>query len=160
MAVKTAKRPRPAAAAKKAPRQVPGSYWELVKRFPLICIRDDDHLDEALEVLDRLLKQVRDEGAQEYLDVLTELVGAYEDEHVPIPDVSEADVLRELIRSNGLGQMELAKAVGISQSTISNILNGTRQLTKGQVIKLAKFFHVSPAAFLPAESGSRLHRTR
>jgi plasmid maintenance system antidote protein VapI len=29
-------------------------------------------------------------------------------------------------------------------------LNGNRSLTKEQVIKLAKFFHVSPAAFLPA----------
>ena len=36
-------------------------------------------------------------------------------------DVSEADVLRELMRSNGLSQMELAKAVGIAQSSISAV---------------------------------------
>ena len=150
MTVKTARRPRPAAPTKSAPRRVPDTYLELVKQFPLIHLRDDDHLDEALEVLNRLLEHNLDEGAQAYLDVLTDLVGAYEDEHVPIPDVSEADMLRELMRSNGLSQMKLAKAVGISQSTISNILNGTRQLTKEQVIKLAKFFHVSPTAFLSA----------
>ena len=139
-------------AAKAATPRVPDTYWKLVKRFPLIHIRDEAHLDEALAVLNELLRQDRDEGAQEYLDVLTDLVAAYEDEHVAMADVSEADVLRELMRSNGLSQMGLAKAVGIAQSTISAVLTGARSLTKGQVLKLARFFGLSPAAFLPRDS--------
>jgi plasmid maintenance system antidote protein VapI len=47
-----------------------------------------------------------------------------------------------------LSQSDLAKKVRIAQSTISNVLKGTRKLTKDQVIKLAEFFHVAPAAFL------------
>src|SRR5262245_24927826 len=136
-------------AVKTAARRVPETYWKLVKRFPLIHIRDEAHLDEALEVLNALLRRDRDQGAQEYLDVLTDLVAAYEDEHVPMPDVSEADVLRELMRSNGLNQMDLAKAVGIAQSTISAVLTGARTLTKGKVLKLARFFGIGPAALLP-----------
>jgi HTH-type transcriptional regulator/antitoxin HigA len=66
-----------------------------------------------------------------------------------MPDASEADVLRELMRSNGLSQPKLAKTAGIAQSTISAVLNGGRSLTKGQVVKLAKVFGVSPAVFLP-----------
>lgn len=130
-------------------RRVPDTYLKLVKRFPLIHIRDEAHLDEALELLNELLRRERDLGAQEYLDVLTDLVAAYEDQHVPMPDVSEADVLRELMRSNRLSQMELAKAVGIAQSTISAVLTGARSLTKGQLLKLAEFFGIAPAAFLP-----------
>ncbi len=121
-----------------------------MKRFPLTHIRNDGHLNAAQEVIDRLLQEDLDEGAQEYLDALTDLVESYEEEHVPIPDASEADVLRELMRSNGLSQARLQKAVGISQSTISAVLNGTRSLTKDQVVVLGRFFHVSPAAFLPA----------
>jgi HTH-type transcriptional regulator/antitoxin HigA len=138
-------------AVKAATPRVPDTYWKLVKRFPLIHIRDDAHLDEALAVLDGLLREDRDRGAQEYLDVLTDLVAAYEDEHVAMADVSEADVLRELMRSNGLSQMGLAKAVGIAQSTISAVLTGARSLTKGQVLKLATFFGLPPAAFLPRD---------
>ena len=138
-------------AVKAATSRVPDTYWKLVKRFPLIHIRDETHLDEALAVLDRLLRQDRDVGAQAYLDVLTDLVAAYEDEHVVTADVSEADVLRELMRSNGLSQMELAKAVGIAQSTISAVLTGARSLTKGQILKLARYFGLSPAAFLPRD---------
>jgi HTH-type transcriptional regulator / antitoxin HigA len=142
-------------AVKARARRVPDTYLKLVKRFPLIHIRDDDHLDEALKLLNALLRQEPEEGTREYLDVLTDLVAAYEHKHVPMPDVSEADVLRELMRSNRLSQMELAKAVGIAQSTISAVATGARSLTKGQVLKLAKFFGIGPAAFLPRDAGAR-----
>jgi len=132
------------------PRTLPDTYFALVRQFPLTHIRDEDHLAGAQEVIERLLQEDLDEGAQEYLDALADLVEAYEDEHDPVPDASEADVLRELMRSNQLSQAALAKRVGIAQSTISAVLNGTRSLTKEQVVALAKFFHVSPGAFLPA----------
>jgi HTH-type transcriptional regulator/antitoxin HigA len=132
-----------------APKQK-DSYFDLVRQFPLVHIRDEKHLTAAQEVIDQLLQRNLDKGAQNYLDVLTDLVEAYEDEHHPIPDASEADVLRELMRLNGLSQQKLAQAVKISQSTISAVLNGIRALTKEQVVVLAKFFKVSPAAFLPA----------
>ncbi len=128
---------------------VPDTYLKLVKLFPLIHMRDEAHLDEALDVLNELLRQDRDEGAEAYLDVLTDLIAAYEDAHVPIADVSESDVLRELMRANGLSQTGLAKSVGIAQSTVSAVLGGARSLTKGQVLKLAKHFAVAPTAFLP-----------
>jgi HTH-type transcriptional regulator/antitoxin HigA len=128
-------------------RTLPDTYFELVRQLPLTHIRDDAHLDAAQEMIDRLLEKNLDQGEQDYLDVLTDLVETYEDEHHPIPDASEADVLRELMRSNGLSQLQLAKKVGIAQSTISAVLNGTRSLTKEQVGHLARFFHISPAAF-------------
>ena len=130
-------------------KTLPDTYFALVKQFPLTHIRDDDHLDAAIKIIDRLLQENRDEGAEEYLDALTDLVETYEDKHIVIPDASEADVLRMLMGSNRLSQSKLAKAVGISQSTISAVLNGSRSLTKEQVLKLAQFFHVPPAAFLP-----------
>jgi HTH-type transcriptional regulator/antitoxin HigA len=136
-------------AAKVAAKPLPDTYFKLVRQFPLAHIRDDRHLDIAQTMIDRLLTEDIDAGAQEYLEVLTDLVENYEDEHVIIPDASEADVLAELIRANGLSQLELAKKVGISQSTISAVLKGTRSLTKDHIIALAKFFRVSPAAFLP-----------
>jgi HTH-type transcriptional regulator / antitoxin HigA len=72
-----------------------------------------------------------------------------------MPDVSEADVLRELMRSNRLSQLQLAKAVGMAQSTVSAVLTGARSLTKGHVLKLAKFFGIAPAAFLPRDPRRR-----
>jgi HTH-type transcriptional regulator/antitoxin HigA len=129
-----------------AVRTLPDSYLKLLRRFPFTHIREDDELNAAQKMIDGLLQENLVQGAREYLDALTDLVETYENEHEPVPDASEADVLRELMRANGLSQPRLAKEVGISQSTISAVLNGNRSLTKEQVVALARFFHVSPAA--------------
>jgi HTH-type transcriptional regulator/antitoxin HigA len=130
-------------------RTQPDSYFKLVKRFPLVHIEDEDHAKAAQEVIDQLLRQDLDAGEQAYLDVLTDLFEAYETKHVPIPDASEADVLRELMNSNKINLQTLTKQVGIAPAALTAVLNGTRSLTRDQAVKLAKFFHVSPAAFEP-----------
>jgi HTH-type transcriptional regulator / antitoxin HigA len=136
-------------AVKIAKRSLPDAYFELVRQFPLIHIRVSAHLASAEAMLRRLLERKLDQGEQEYLDVLTDLIEKYEADHEPIPDASGADVLRLLMESIGLSQMALARKVGIAQSTISAVLHGTRSLTKEHVITLARFFNVGPGAFLP-----------
>jgi HTH-type transcriptional regulator/antitoxin HigA len=128
---------------------MPATYFKLVKQFPLTHIRDDAHLDDAQKVIDRVLQEHLDEGAQEYLDALTDLVETYENVHHSIPDASEADVLRELMGSRKLSEQQLAKRVKIAQSTISSVLKGSRKLTRNQIVALAKFFQVPSAVFLP-----------
>jgi HTH-type transcriptional regulator/antitoxin HigA len=140
-------------AVKTLAKKLPSTYFDLVQQFPLTHIKDEEHLEAAQETLDRLLEMHLDEGAQEYLDALTDLVETYEDENEVFADASEADVLRELMRSNHLSQQKLAKEVRISQSTVSAVLNGTRSLTKEQLVTLARYFHVSPGVFLPVERG-------
>jgi HTH-type transcriptional regulator / antitoxin HigA len=132
-----------------AVKSAPASYFRLVERFPLVSIRDDAHLVRAQALLDELLQARADKGTELYVDVLTGLVELYEREHEPARAVSEADVLGELMRSHGLSQQALEAKVGIAQSTVSSVLNGTRSLTRDQIIKLAKFFGVKPGTFLP-----------
>jgi len=131
-----------------AVKTAPASYFKLVERFPLASIRDDAHLKRAQAILDELLRVRPDKGTELYLDALTDLVERYEAVHEPAREVSEGDVLRELMRANGLTQKMLEAKVGITQSTISAILNGRRSLTKEQVIVLARCFGVRPSAFL------------
>ena len=114
-------------------------------------IKTEADYDAALARAEALMDAEEGTPEADELDVLATLIEAYEDEHVPMPDVSEIDVLRELMRSNGLSQTELAKAVGITQSTISSVLTGARALTKAQILKLASFFSIAPAAFLPGK---------
>ena len=129
---------------------MPDTYFALVKAFPLLHIRDAAHLDDAQRMIEGLLQADLDEGGQEYLDALTDLVEVYEDEHVSIPTAPPEGVLRELMAANRLSQPALARQTGIAQSTISAVLNGRRSLTSGNLLKLAKHFGVSPAVFLPA----------
>jgi HTH-type transcriptional regulator/antitoxin HigA len=123
-------------------------YLELVCRFPLRPIRSDAELDEAIQVLDSLIDQ--DEltpPEDDYLDVLSDLVEAYEDVHYPIGPVSDADMLRSFLDSHRVKQSAVAKGAGITESTISEVLSGKRKLNRKQIGKLARFFHVDPGVF-------------
>ena len=43
-------------------KKLPPTYFALVKRFPLIHIRDDSHLDAASAMIDELLQQELERG--------------------------------------------------------------------------------------------------
>jgi HTH-type transcriptional regulator / antitoxin HigA len=79
-------------------------------------------------------------------EVLTLLVEAYEEEHYPIRSASPVEVLKELMDANNLRQKDLAPMLG-SESVVSEVLSGKRELNKHHIEKLSKRFGVSPAVF-------------
>jgi HTH-type transcriptional regulator/antitoxin HigA len=123
-------------------------YLELVRLFPLRPIRTEDELDAATAVIHMLIDQ--DELSppeDDYLDVLSDLVEAYEEVHYPMNPAPDADMLQFLLEAKGVTQTQAAKGAGIAESTISEVLSGKRKLTRGQIGKLARYFHVGPGVF-------------
>ena len=53
------------------------AYAKLVSQFRLVPFKDDDHLNAAHKIIDRLMQQDLDPSAEEYLEVLVGLVEAY-----------------------------------------------------------------------------------
>ena len=85
----------------------------------------------AQDVMDRLLaKGELDDGEEMYLDALSDLVGAYEDEHYPIAPASDADMLRHLMEAKGTTQAELSRGTKIAKSTISEVLAGKKRFSR------------------------------
>jgi HTH-type transcriptional regulator / antitoxin HigA len=125
-------------------------YLDWIRAFPLRPIRSDKELSEALGVIDRLLDQARLASEErDYLDVLSNLVERYEREQHPMPAVSDAQMLRHLIDAKGVAQVQVARATGIAESTISAVLAGHRRLNREHIEKLARYFHVGARAFMP-----------
>jgi HTH-type transcriptional regulator / antitoxin HigA len=123
-------------------------YLELIRRFPLRPLRSDADLDAAIVVVDSLIDQAQlSAPEQDYLDVLSDLVEAYENEAVPMRQVSDAEMLRFLIDQRESAQVEVARQTGIAESTISEVLAGKRKLNRSQIGKLARHFHVEPGVF-------------
>jgi len=120
------------------------SYLELVLAFPLASIKSEKHLAEAQKVMDRLLARGRlDEGEETYLDALSDLVGAYEDEHHAIEPASDADMLRHFMEARGVSQIQLSRQTGLPKSTISEVLSGKKPFSRQMIRKLADHFQVS-----------------
>jgi HTH-type transcriptional regulator / antitoxin HigA len=135
---------------KKTQSRVGGDrYIDLVRQVPLRPIRSEGELDRAIAMIDTLLDQDKRTGDEEdYLDVLSDLVEKYEDEHDPMPPVSGAEMLRFLIESQATRQTEVASETGIAESTISEILAGKREMNRKHIEALSRHFHVNPTVFM------------
>ena len=124
------------------------TYMELVRDFPLVAIQDDKHLTAAQKILDGLLQQALDSGGEAYLEVLSDLIGDYEDEHHPISASSPVELLRHLMDAHSLSQAVVCQDIGVGKSTLSQFLCGKRELSKSTAKKLAEYFEVELSLFL------------
>lgn len=85
---------------------------------------------------------------KQYANVIAALIEKYEREKYPDAGVSPTDIIRELMEVNGLRQKDLADILGGGyESTVSEILNGKRPLSRTHIERLSGRFKVSPALF-------------
>jgi HTH-type transcriptional regulator / antitoxin HigA len=123
---------------------------ELVAQFPLRPLRSERDLDRATKIVNELaIRGNLSRGERDYLDVLTDMVETYERIHHPIPDLSGPDMLRHLLEERGVSQAKAAREMGMAPSTISEILRGKRGIGRKHIEAFVRYFHVSPAVFLP-----------
>lgn len=129
-------------------RTSPGSYFTRIHRFPPRPLRSERDLDRATAVIDDLTSRPRlGRDEEDYLDVLSDLVEKYEESHHPIPSAADAETLSFLIEQKDVTQAEVARAAGLSTSTLSEILSGKRTIPRFKIGRRAAYFRVPPAGF-------------
>ena len=80
------------------------------------------------------------------VDIIGDWIEEWDHKHHPMPEASGADVLGYMMREHGLSQSDLP-GVG-TQSVVSEILSGKRQLNLRQIRWLAERFGVSVETFI------------
>jgi HTH-type transcriptional regulator/antitoxin HigA len=122
-------------------------HWAAIS--PLLSIRTDSEYEQAVERLNALIDEIgtdEEHPLYELLDTLGTLIHAYEEKHCPIPDCRGIEVLHFLLEEHELTTADLPE-IG-PEELVSEILDGQRPLTVGQVQALAERFRVSPAVFI------------
>jgi len=135
-------------------RRVTPSYQALIDIFPLRPLRSETEYDAALEVVDSLAVRSEgslDSGEQDYLDILTMLVEAYDRDNFAADseDRDPLSMLRYMMDQSGMTQADLGRLLG-NRALASLILHGHRHLSKTHIRILSDYFNVSPALFLSA----------
>ena len=113
-------------------------------------IRTEEEYDRTVSLMNYLLDMVGDQedhALSGLLDLVSELVAGYDANHFAIEASEPKEVLRYLIELRSLKQGDLAEIV--PQSNLSAILAGKRKISATLAGKLAKFFNISPAVFVP-----------
>jgi HTH-type transcriptional regulator/antitoxin HigA len=124
-------------------------YLNLITKYPPRPITSDQELANTQQVIDSLLDQsILSQDESDYLNVLGTLVYEYEESQESIPDIYGVELLKALLSEFGLKQKSLVP-IFKTESIVSEVLNGKRQLTMRHIQELAEFFSVSPAVFFP-----------
>jgi HTH-type transcriptional regulator/antitoxin HigA len=79
-------------------------------------------------------------------ELLTLLIEDFEDKNYALPSASPVEIVRHLMDSNGLRQVDMIDVFGTA-SIASEVLNGKRDLAKGHIERLSRRFNVSPELF-------------
>ena len=128
------------------------AWRELETRTPvkLRAIESERHYRAMIDFMNELLDKIGDREMHPLmglLDIVAVFVRDYEVRNVEIPDAEPSSVLRLLMEQHDLRQTDLAKIFG-SQSNVSEILSGKREINTRQARALGKRFGVSPAVFI------------
>ena len=107
-------------------------------------VKTEKDYDAALARIEELWGADPGTPEGDELDVLLVLVGAYEDEHHPVPPPSPIEAIRFVMEQKGLKNADLIPYLG-SRPRVSEILNGKRRLT----LKMIRSLHLGLG--IPAE---------
>lgn len=118
-------------------------------------IHTEEELDEYVKALFLLTAKENPTASElQTIDLLTVLVKEYEDRMHPIPSATRVEILRYLMKRHNLKQKDLVSELG-SESNVSQILSGARNLTLQHIYALAARLSVPASAFISALQTAR-----
>lgn len=128
------------------------AWREFQTRTPvkLRTIENERHYRAMVNVMNRLVDEIGERETHPLmglLDIVSFFVRDFEERNIDIPDAEPAAVLRFLMEQHNLRQIDLAEIFG-SQSNVSEVLNGKREINARQARALAGRFSVSAAVFV------------
>jgi HTH-type transcriptional regulator / antitoxin HigA len=127
-------------------------YSELLHVLQPRVIANEEQANNYLEAIDALTDLPEmSAGQREIVGLLGQLVYDWEEEHEEPITATPQEMVRFLLEQNGLPQMALVPDVFPTRQNVSEFLAGRRRLSYDRAAKLAAFFHLSPAAFYPAQ---------
>ena len=123
-------------------------HWQYVAPLLTKPANEDDY-DALVAALDEILAIVGDDEDHPLASLASnmgDLLEAYDEANRPMPQVSGVDALRYLMQEHQLAQNDLPE-VG-TQSVVSEILGGRRQLNVRQIRELSKRFNLPVDVFI------------
>jgi HTH-type transcriptional regulator/antitoxin HigA len=105
---------------------------------------ENEHYIKILEEFERRGNLTEDE--KEFTELLTVLIEKFEDAHYQLRPSTPLEVIQELMDANDLRQKDLVDVFG-TESVVSEVLNGKRELNKDHIKRLSLRFKISPELF-------------
>jgi HTH-type transcriptional regulator / antitoxin HigA len=95
-------------------------------------------------------KNLRTPEETTLLRLVVKLIEDYESEHYNLDDWGKSaphEILQHIMTASGTKQIDLVGIIG-SKGVVSEVVNGSRSISKAQAKKLGELFKVSPSLFI------------
>ena len=131
----------------------PRKYSRLLARTLPRTISSEEENARMLAIVNRIMAKGEENVSPEesvLLDLLFTLIEKFEQEHYEIEvrgSATPVSILKELMEARGLQPNDLWEVFG-SKGLTSEVLNGSRGISKNKAKALAEFFHVSVELFI------------
>jgi HTH-type transcriptional regulator/antitoxin HigA len=131
------------------PKKLPKTYQGLVALHVPRPIHDEVSYENTVQLVDALAGMKLNQDQEDFLEILSQQVEAYEAENLKAPKQKTGlELIRLLLEENGLSGDDLAELLEVDRSVAYKILKGTRNLTADHVRRLAERFAISADAIL------------
>lgn len=125
------------------------AYGQLLREVLPQVIKTEQEYDRVLPIVDRLVFK-KDNTPEEaaLLNLLALLVETYETEHYPMDESEPHEILQHILNSSDVTAEELIGVVGFTMGEVTDVLNGSRGITKEMATNLGELFKISRDLFL------------
>lgn len=129
--------------------KLPQDYSGLVMQFMPRAIHDQIDYDNTMEMINALAGHTLTDDQELYLDTLSTLVEAYEDDHhaIKTKNLSPTEALAFLMEEHNLTATDIGHLLG-ERTLGSKLLRGQRKIGLKYAKLLAKKFAVDVSAFI------------
>lgn len=132
----------------------PDTYLDLVRAFPLRRLRTDEEHDQALLIAASFSRpgSTDDQVVMDYLDVLIDLIGDYEEKNglkIDTSGVTAADMVLHLLEAREMTVNALAQEVSVPADELNAMLAGDRAWSPVAVSGIAGYLNIHPELFQP-----------
>jgi HTH-type transcriptional regulator/antitoxin HigA len=92
-------------------------------------IKTEQDYELALKKMETVFNAKPNTQEGDFLEVLSLLIHEYEQKHYKIEPLTPLEALKYEMKEQGLSQSSLAQRFGMSKSSVSEILNGKKQMS-------------------------------
>ncbi len=123
-------------------------YIGLLARTLPRVIRSEKQNEQYIQTLEELEHRSDSwtKAEKDFAELLTLLIEDFEERNYRLKAATPREVLRELMQVNRLKQKDLAPIFG-TESIVSEVLHGKRELNKKHIRRLSERFRISPEVF-------------
>tara|TARA_R110002050_G_C8960505_1_gene514274 strand:+ start:7394 stop:7918 length:525 start_codon:yes stop_codon:yes gene_type:complete len=109
-------------------------------------IKTEEQYYEYCDLLEEIAFSDLAEEREDEMELLTLLVKTWDKEHFPIPEMDPVELLKSFMEDHDLKQADLVEIAGVGKSTISEILNYKKRMSKAVIRNIAEHFKIQQEA--------------